>query len=159
MRIIGLDLGDKTIGVATSDESGYISMPLTVIQRVKLKEDINCIIGLVEEHKPGLIIVGFPYMMDGKRGRQCEKVEGFIASLKSTLSLPILTWDERLSTKAARRILDETSMSRGKKKRVVDKMAAAVMLQGYLDYRRQKSEFNPPISPFYKGGDRGEWGD
>lgn len=141
MRIIGLDVGDKTIGVAMSDELGITAIPLTVISRTgSLKREIGEIRRLVEEHGVGCIVVGMPFMLDGTKGIQAGKVEAFVEELRRRLRVPIATWDERLTTAEVERILIASDQSRMKRKKVIDKMAAAVMLRSYMESRGKTNE-------------------
>lgn len=136
MRIIGLDVGDKTIGVAMSDELGITAMPVTVISRTgSLKREIGEIRRMVEENGVECIVVGMPFMLDGTKGIQAEKVEAFVEQLRRRLRVPIVTWDERLTTSEVERILIASDQSREKRKKVIDKMAAAVILRSYMDSR------------------------
>ncbi len=136
MRIMGLDVGTKTIGVAISDESGLIAQPLCVIKRSSFSEDLEEILGLIEEHSIKLIIVGMPVNMDGTLGPRSKETQRFIDKIKDKIPVPIETWDERLSTVAVTRVLIEGDASRAKRKTVVDKLAASYILQGYLDSRK-----------------------
>lgn len=141
MRIIGLDVGDKTIGVAMSDELGITAMPVTVISRTgSLKREIGEIRRLVEENGVGRIVVGMPFMLDGTKGIQAEKVDAFVEELQRRLRVPIVTWDERLTTSEVERILIASDQSREKRKKVIDKMAAAVILRSYMDSRGGRDE-------------------
>ncbi|MEG6522496.1 Holliday junction resolvase RuvX [Desulfotomaculum sp. 1211_IL3151] len=133
MRIMGLDVGDKTIGVALSDPLGWTAQGLEVIRRNTLEKDINRLCQIIDEYAVEKILVGMPKNMNATIGPQGEKVLAFIEDLKENIDLPIKTWDERLSTVAAERMLIQADVSRSKRKKVIDKMAAAVILQGYLD--------------------------
>ncbi|WP_003541932.1 Holliday junction resolvase RuvX [Desulfotomaculum nigrificans] len=134
MRVMGLDVGDKTIGVALSDPLGWTAQALEVIRRGdNLDKDLNRLAEIVQEYQVEQILVGLPKNMNGTLGPQGEKVLAFIERLKERINLPVKTWDERLSTVAAERALLEADVSRSKRKKVIDKMAAAVILQGYLD--------------------------
>jgi putative Holliday junction resolvase len=133
MRIMGLDVGDKTIGVALSDPLGWTAQGLEVIRRDTLEKDINRLCQIINEYAVEKILVGMPKNMNATIGPQGEKVLAFIEKLKENIDLPIKTWDERLSTVAAERMLIQADVSRSKRKKVIDKMAAAVILQGYLD--------------------------
>ncbi|MHB0912419.1 MAG: Holliday junction resolvase RuvX [Armatimonadota bacterium] len=131
---MGLDVGDKTIGVAVSDELGFTSQPVTVIARTaSIKKDIGEIRRLVEEYGVEKIVVGLPLMLDGSVGVQAEKVEEFARELARRLRAEIVMWDERLSTSEVERVIAE--LPREKRKQVVDKLAAAVILQSYLNGR------------------------
>jgi len=134
MRIMGLDVGDKTIGVALSDPLGWTAQGLEVIRSGdNINQDLARLAEIVTEHGVEKILVGLPKNLNGTIGPQGEKVLAFIERLKEKIDLPVKTWDERLSTVAAERVLLEADVSRGKRKKVIDKMAAAVILQGYLD--------------------------
>lgn len=133
MRIMGLDVGDKTIGVALSDPLGWTAQGLEVIRRDTLEKDMNRLCQIIDEYTVEKILVGMPKNMNATIGPQGEKVLAFIEELKEKIDLPIKTWDERLSTVAAERMLIQADVSRSKRKKVIDKMAAAVILQGYLD--------------------------
>lgn len=135
MRILGLDVGDVRIGVAVSDPLKIIARGLDFIKRTTVKEDVEAIKELVDEHEVEEIVVGLPKMMSGEIGIQAQKVQDFAEALKAVIETPIVMWDERLSTVAATRVLIEANMSRKKRKKVVDKVAAVLILQGYLDSR------------------------
>ncbi len=133
MRILGLDVGDVVIGVAISDPSRTIAQGLASIKCVATKEDIKAIGRLMDQYEIEEIVVGLPKTMDGEIGIQAQKVLNFVESLKSTVGVPVVLWDERLTTVAASRTLIEADMRRMKRKKVVDKVAATLILQGYLD--------------------------
>lgn len=131
MAILGLDVGEKRIGVALAEE--LLAIPLTVINRAGDEADLEMIISLAEEHGVERIVVGLPRSMDGSMGRQVESVLAFSRALSQHTDVPIDTWDERLSTVAAERLLVDAGMKREKRKARRDAMAAAIILQGYLD--------------------------
>ena len=133
MRIMGLDVGDKTIGVALSDPLGWTAQGLEVIRRENIAQDLTRLGQIIQEYSVEKILVGLPKNMNATIGPQGEKVLAFVEQLKEKFDLPIKTWDERLSTVAAERMLIQADVSRSKRKKVIDKMAAAVILQGYLD--------------------------
>ncbi|MCK5010567.1 MAG: Holliday junction resolvase RuvX [Deltaproteobacteria bacterium] len=135
MRILGLDVGSKTIGVAVSDELSLTAQGLTTLKRKVLKQDIKQLLKVIEENGVEKVVVGLPKNMNGSLGPSAEMVISLIGELKKFVDLPVVTWDERLSTVAAQRVLLEADMSRKKRKRVVDKVAAILILQGYLDNR------------------------
>ncbi|MBW5444991.1 Holliday junction resolvase RuvX [Cohnella sp. CFH 77786] len=135
MRILGLDYGDKRIGVALSDAFGWTAQGLEMIERKREGEDIRRIAELVKEHGVEEIVVGLPKNMNGTVGPRGEICMAFAEELRQNLSLPVHLWDERLTTVAATRTLLEADVSRRKRKMVVDKMAAALLLQNYLDSR------------------------
>lgn len=133
---MGLDLGRKTIGVAISDEAGLTAQPVTTIRRTTLHEDLDALAGLIEDRSVGKAVVGLPMNMDGSMGPRAQATLKFVDALKAATTIEVETWDERLSTVAVTRVLLEGDVSRGKRKEVVDKMAAAYILQGYLDSRK-----------------------
>jgi len=135
MRIMSLDLGSKTIGVALSDELTITAQVLTSIHRTALAKDLEAILRLVEDHQVEELVIGLPINMDGSRGGAVDKVETFIEHLSARLTIKIIPWDERLSTVAAERILLEGDLSRAKRRKVIDRLSAAIILQGYLDSR------------------------
>jgi len=139
LRIMGLDVGDKTIGVAVSDELGIIANPVTVIQRTASpRKDIGEIRRIAEEYGVERIVVGMPLMLDGTVGIQAEKVQAFVEALRRRVAVPVVTQDERLTTAEVERVLIEMDQSRAKRKKIIDKLAAAVILQSYLDRQSAK---------------------
>lgn len=138
MRILGLDLGDKTIGVAISDPLGWTAQGLEVIRRSTEEEDIKKLIDIVNKYQVELIVLGMPKNMNGTIGPQGEKVQQFSQTLENIIKLPVEFWDERLTTAAAERMLIGADVSRSKRKKVIDKMAAALILQGYLDRKASR---------------------
>ncbi|HHY14580.1 MAG TPA: Holliday junction resolvase RuvX [Firmicutes bacterium] len=135
MRIMGLDVGEKTIGVAVSDPLGWTARGVTVIRRVSLEQDLAALKTLAGEHEVGKIVVGLPRRTDGSYGPETEKMYQFGEELKRTLELAVEYWDERFSTVVANRVLLEGDVSRAKRRKVIDKVAATVILQAYLDHR------------------------
>ena len=133
MRIIGLDIGDRTIGVAICDPLGLTAQGITTIKRKSEVLDIEEISKICKEYSVESIVSGLPKNMNGTIGPQGEKVQQFCEKLKETLDLPIKMWDERLTTVAANRAMLEGDLSRSKRKKIVDKIAATFILQGYLD--------------------------
>ena len=133
MRILGLDIGQKTIGVAISDPLGFTAQGITTIRRKKKEEDINEIINLCKEYAVETIVVGLPKNKNGSIGFAGEKIMEFTELLKDSVECKIELWDERLTTVAAHRAMLEADLSRGKRKKIVDKIAATYILQGYLD--------------------------
>lgn len=133
MRILGLDIGQKTIGVAISDPLGFTAQGITTIRRKKKEEDINEIVNLCKEYAVETIVVGLPKNMNGSIGFAGEKIMEFTELLKDSVECKIELWDERLTTVAAHRAMLEADLSRGKRKKIVDKIAATYILQGYLD--------------------------
>lgn len=146
MRFMGLDVGDKTIGVAISDEKGITASPLAVISRTgSLKREIGEIRRFAEQYKVERIVVGVPLMLDGTVGIQAQKVQAFVDELQRRIRIPVVQWDERLTTAEVERILIAADQSRAKRKKVIDKMAAAVMLRSYMDRQRSASEHEKRI--------------
>lgn len=135
MRIMGLDLGDKTIGVAVSDSLGWTAQALETIKRKDIEADTERIRELIREWGVGKIVVGLPKNMNSTIGPQGEKAIEFAKALEEATGLEVVLWDERLSTVAAERMLIEGQVGRKKRKRVIDKVAASIILQGYLDSR------------------------
>jgi putative Holliday junction resolvase len=135
---MGLDLGDKTIGVAISDELGWTAQGLTIIQRKSEESDLAQLKELVRAYDVSEIVVGLPRNMDGSIGTRGEICKAFADVLRENLNLQVHLWDERLTTVAAQRTLLEADTSRKKRKKVVDKIAAGFILQGYLDYIRSR---------------------
>ncbi len=131
---MGLDLGSKTIGVAISDTSLMIASPLTVVQRVKFTKDAKNLINLIEDNNVGALCVGLPLEMNGNEGRQAQSVRTFVQNFQEIMDIPVAFWDERLSTVAVERLMvEKADLSRGKRAKVVDRAAAAYILQGVLD--------------------------
>lgn len=132
MRIMGLDVGEKRIGVAVSDSLGYTAQGISTVKR----EDIEELKKIVSDYDIGEIVVGLPKNMDGSIGDQGKKVLDFVEKLKQEIDLPMITWDERLTTKEAEGVLLKADLSRAKRKKVIDKLAAVLILQSYLDSQR-----------------------
>lgn len=136
MRILGLDFGMKTIGVAISDPFGWTAQGLEIIRRTEeanLKKSILRIKEICREYSVEKIVLGYPKNMNNTLGERAEKTEAFKRRIEKDIKLPVVLWDERLSTVAAERGLLEADLSRAKRKQVIDKMAAVFILQGYLD--------------------------
>ena len=131
MAILGLDVGEKRIGVALAD--GLLAIPLTVLDRAGEESDMEKLLALAREHGVERVVVGLPRSMNGSIGRQAEKVLAFSGALAQHVDIPVDTWDERLSTVAAERMLLDAGMKREKRKGKRDAMAAAIILQAYLD--------------------------
>ncbi len=132
-RCLGLDIGDRKIGVALSDPQGILATPFTIIDRKGSEVDIGAIIDMVSQHQVGRIIVGLPRSMDGSLGKQAEKVEAFANQLRSRIEVPLDFRDERLSTVTAKRLMRAGGAKKHREKVHDDAAAAAVILQGYLD--------------------------
>jgi putative Holliday junction resolvase len=136
MRYLGLDVGDKRIGVALSDETGTLASGLPTLQRVGPKKDLKAIAELVRANEAGELVVGLPRKLDGTVGPQAQKVLAFIEELRGVVRVPIVPWDERFTSVVAHQALAEAQTSRRERKANVDKVAAILILQNYLDYRK-----------------------
>lgn len=139
VALLGLDLGEKTIGIAIGDPAGSIASPLETIRRAKFTKDAERIEAIVAERRIGGLVIGLPVNMDGSEGPRCQSSRQFAWNLISLRGFdrPIAFWDERLSTTAVERVLiDQADMTRARRGDVVDKMAASFILQGALDARR-----------------------
>ncbi|MGI6120106.1 MAG: Holliday junction resolvase RuvX [Desulfosporosinus sp.] len=137
MRIMGLDLGSKSIGVAISDAFFWTAQGVKTIKRSK--KEFDELRELIRQYEVIEIIIGYPKNMNGTPGPRCALTEEFADALRAEFELPVIMWDERLSTVAAERTLLEADVSRAKRKLVIDKMAAVFILQGYLDCRKNKN--------------------
>ena len=135
MRILGLDVGDVMIGVAVSDPMKIIAQGLDSIKRVGPKTDVEVIKRLVDQYEVEELVVGLPKTLAGEIGIQAQKVLDLAELIRAAVEVPITMWDERMTTVAATRALIEADVSRKKRKKVVDKVAAILILQGYLDSR------------------------
>ena len=133
MRLLGLDYGDRRIGVAICDELGMTARGIATVVRKNRDADLAVIAGFVERFGVEKIVIGYPLRLDGSEGIQCDKVNRFARRLEARLSMPVIRRDESLSTKEAEELLRETGMRREKKRAVVDRLAACIILQGYLD--------------------------
>jgi putative Holliday junction resolvase len=140
MRIMGLDIGSHTIGVAISDELGMTAQGLKTIKRKSMEEDLKEISLIIAQFKIDKIVVGLPINMDGTIGKQAEMVSQWVKIIKEKISLPIETWDERLSTVEASKVLLDVDLSRKKRKGVIDKLAAVLILQGFLNQSRKQND-------------------
>jgi len=133
MRIMALDVGSRTIGIACSDALLMTAQGIETIRRTSLENDFKRLSELITEYEVHELVVGMPKNMNGTKGERAEKTEEFVGKMKEVIDLPITFWDERLSTVMAERQLIAADVSRKKRKDVIDKMAAVVILQGYLD--------------------------
>ncbi|WP_142849767.1 Holliday junction resolvase RuvX [Telmatospirillum sp. J64-1] len=132
-RLMGLDLGTKTIGMALSDVMLTIATPFDTIKRTKFTKDAQALLAVIDKHDVGGLVLGMPISMDGTEGPRCQSTRQFATNLLELRDIPIALWDERLSTAAVTRTLLEADASRKRRAEVVDKMAAAYILQGALD--------------------------
>ena len=133
MRILGLDYGEKRIGVAICDELGFTAQGRPTIIRKTKKHDWEILGSLIRNYKVEKIVIGYPVRLDGSEGIQCEKVNRFTALLEAAFFLPVVKWPETLSTKEAEEILINSGVRWEKRKKMVDKLAACIILQGFLD--------------------------
>ena len=131
--LFGLDLGTKTIGVAVSDLGRRMASPLALITRRKFTLDVAELVKLIGMHRPAALVIGLPLNMDGTEGPRAQSTRAFVRNLLPLVDIPIVFWDERLSTVAVTRTLLEADTSRRRRGELVDKMAAAFILQGALD--------------------------
>lgn len=130
---MALDVGSRTIGIACSDALLMTAQGIETIRRTSLENDFNRLRELISEYEVHELVVGMPKNMNGTKGDRAEKTEEFVEKMKAVIDLPVTFWDERLSTVMAERQLIAADVSRKKRKGVIDKMAAVVILQGYLD--------------------------
>lgn len=143
-RLLGLDVGSKTIGLALSDVSRSIATPLETLKRGKFGDDARWLWALMREHEVAALVIGLPINMDGTQGPRCQSVRQFAKNLLALADIDIVFWDERLSTVAAERAMLEADMSRKKRAENVDKVAAAYILQGLLDNLAAMARRSPP---------------
>lgn len=150
---MALDPGEKRMGVAMSDEMGMIAQPLETHRCSSPDEVVAHVRFLVEAHGVREVVVGMPIRLSGEPGTAAERVRGFIERLEQALDVPVVSWDERLTSKAAERMLVQANVSRRKRKGAVDRVAAAVLLQSYLD-RSARNDTNMDASfPDWPGTD------
>ena len=132
MRYLGLDVGDRWIGVALSDPSAKLASPFTILERSDDIADVKAIVSIIEEHDVGLVVVGLPRMLNGSLGIQAQKVGAFTRQLQDRIDIPVEFRDERLTTVSARRLMRVSGTKKSRRKRD-DAIAAAVILQAFLD--------------------------
>lgn len=132
-RILGLDVGDTTIGLALSDVRRSIASPLETIQRKKFAKDVELLNKIITRHQVAGLVIGYPVNMDGSHGPRTQSTRAFVSNISRHFDLPMHLWDERLTTMAVERAMLEGDLSRGKRAQLVDKLAAGYMLQGFLD--------------------------
>ncbi|OGO03877.1 MAG: hypothetical protein A2Y91_08215 [Chloroflexi bacterium RBG_13_54_8] len=136
MRILGLDIGEKWIGIAMSDPSETLATPLTRIGAADAEATIEAICRLVRQHHVEAVLAGMPYSLDGSLGQQARRVQSFLQKLSPRLGMPIETWDERFSTVNAQQRMIEAGKRRERRREQIDAAAAALILQEYLDSKR-----------------------
>ena len=135
MRILAIDPGTVRLGLALSDPSGRIAQPLSVLARRSEAEDLKALTELVVRHEVGLIVIGLPRLMDGRIDAAAQEAQTFGAHVAQATGRPVAYWDERLTSVAAERFLIEQGKRRSKRRQEIDRVAATLLLQGYLDYR------------------------
>lgn len=135
-RLLGLDVGEKTIGIAMCDAGWSIASPLETLKKGKLNDDLDALDEAIRQHHIGGLVIGYPLNMDGSLGARAQSVKQFARNLDKFLRIPLLLWDERLSTQAVNKAMLEGDLSRQKRKERVDKLAAAYILQGFLESAR-----------------------
>ena len=140
-RILGLDVGARRIGIAISDPLGVTAQGIATLHRRNRRYDLGELRRLLAEHEVREIVMGNPLRMSGESGTQAEKMAGFAEQLRQAFSLPVHLWDERLTTAEAHRLLDETGISDTRRRKVIDKMAAVLILQSFLDARKANASF------------------
>jgi len=133
MRYLGIDIGTKRIGIALSDEMGWTAQPHSVLKHTKIENDLDEIGKIIEENEVEHIVLGLPMNMSGTESEMSTLARKYADELKKRFDFPVELWDERLSSAAAERVLLEGNMRRNKRKQVIDKVAAAYILQGFLD--------------------------
>lgn len=136
-RLLGLDLGTKTIGIAVSDELRMVASGLTTIRRVKFGKDAAALLALAREHKVLGLVLGLPLSLDGSEGPRAQATRAFVRNLAPLAELPVLLWDERMSTVEAERMLISADASRQRRAEVIDQVAATIILQTALDRIRR----------------------
>ena len=144
-RILGLDVGARRIGIAVSDPLGLTAQGLATLERRNRRSDLAELGKLLKEYEAREIVVGNPLRLSGQTGVQAEKMAGFAAQLEKAFQLPVHLWDERLSTAEAHRLLDETGIRDSRRKQVIDKMAAVLILQSFLDARAANAGMPQPL--------------
>jgi putative Holliday junction resolvase len=132
-RLLGLDVGTKTVGLALSDVTRSVATPYSTLRRTKFTEDAKAILEVVEKNQVGGLVIGLPLNLDGSEGPRAQSTRAFARNLAARIELPIVFWDERLSTAAVERHLIEADATRKRRAEVIDRMAAAYILQGALD--------------------------
>ncbi|MFW5985550.1 MAG: Holliday junction resolvase RuvX [Halanaerobiaceae bacterium] len=140
MRKMGLDIGDKRIGVAVSDALNITAQGKTVIVRKEHQKDLRQIEELIQKYNITEVVAGLPVNMDNTEGPQVDKVRNYVNFLKNNLEIPVVFWDERLTSLEAERVLIKADLSRAQRKKVIDQVAASLILQNYLDHQNYQKE-------------------
>jgi putative Holliday junction resolvase len=139
-RVLALDIGERRIGVAVSDELGTLAQPLTVVQRQGVAKDVVCIAQLVREQGAETVVVGLPFTLRGEQAQAAQKVQAFVTHLRGALAVPVVLIDERFSTAEADRRMREANVRRGDRRQGVDAVAAALILERYLNRQRMRAQ-------------------
>lgn len=139
MRAMGLDVGTKTVGVAISDELGLTAQALTTLRRQTFRSDVEALKALAEAHSVTQLVVGLPLNMNGTEGERAAEARKLGDALAKASGLPVVYWDERLTTAEAERALVQADVSRARRKKVIDQVAAAILLQSWLDAQRART--------------------
>lgn len=139
-RTLGIDYGERRVGLAISDELGMMAMPLDILSVQSFKQVVRDVLSLCQEKQVAVIVVGLPLNMDGSRGPAVEAVERFVRELRQQDNRPVELWDERMSSRQVERMLIDSDVSRSRRKGLVDKLAAQVVLQSYLDAHSPENE-------------------
>jgi|688.fasta_scaffold244565_2 putative Holliday junction resolvase len=143
-RILSLDIGSKRTGVALSDETRLIASPLVTVEETQIKPWLLKIKALIEENEVAEVVVGLPLNQYGEEGQDAQNIRKYIAALQEALTIPVIEWDERFTTVQAERSLIEADFSRKGRKKVIDQIAASIILQGYLDRLRFQNQPETP---------------
>jgi putative holliday junction resolvase len=143
MRLLGLDVGERRIGLAISDPFGITAQSAGVIERVSAERTVELLREVIGRHNIGRIVIGFPLMMSGMEGDAARSVRGFSEQLTRSLNLPVILWDERLTTAEADKLMKMAGVSRKKRSTRVDEIAAQIILQSYLDSHGEDSHYQP----------------
>lgn len=138
MKIMAVDLGDVRTGLAVCDRTEFLASPIGVIHDRNINSVITKVANAVEEYDVGMVVVGHPKNMDGSEGESAKKCENFASALKCIVSVPVILWDERTTTISAHHYLNETDTRGKKRKEVVDAVAATIILENYLEYRKNE---------------------
>jgi len=147
-KVLGVDFGDRRTGVAISDETRVMAFPRETLECPLVEQAAAAVVRLAEAEHVGEIVVGYPLNMNGTAGPRAVKTDRFLAELARRTSIPLKKWDERLSTKIAESVMTETGTRRGKRREVVDQLAAQIILQGYLDANASPDEDGDPDGDF-----------
>ena len=140
MRYLGIDYGTKRLGLAISDEMGIIAGKYGTLESKGPRQNLDRIKTIIEKEQVGKVVIGYPRNMDGSSGETAQKVEAFVEGLKEIVDIPVETWDERLSSVSAEKLLIRGDVRRKKRKKVIDQVAAVIILQNFLDHQNLSSQ-------------------